>query len=78
VLARASIMIPAALLLIGLSLAQQPPGHAAQPAFRAQTDLVVVPFETRSASPYSPYIPYVLFTLQMPKSFKLEAEGGSG
>ena len=38
------------LVLAGVSLAQEPPRESTQPAFRAQTDLVVVPFQVRRGS----------------------------
>jgi hypothetical protein len=49
-LVQASRTISATVLLVGLSLAQQPPKEPVQPAFRAQTDLVIVPFQVRRGS----------------------------
>jgi hypothetical protein len=47
VLVQASRTLAAAVLLVGLCLAQQDP---AQPSFHAQTDLVTVPFQVRRGS----------------------------
>ena len=49
-LVRASHTIAASVLLVGLSLAQQPPKESVEPAFRVQTDLVIVPFQVRRGS----------------------------
>jgi hypothetical protein len=46
-LVQARRTIATAVLLVGLSFAQQPPKEPAQPAFRVQTDLVTVPFQVR-------------------------------
>jgi hypothetical protein len=73
-LVQTSGTIAATVLLVSLSLAQQPPKEPVQPAFRAQTDLVIVPFQVRRGSgPVSDLRPsdVVLFEDGVPRGFTI-------
>src|SRR5688572_5109272 len=49
-MSRVMTILAAGVLLVGITLAQETPRAPALPAFRVQTDLVVVPFEVRRGS----------------------------